>query len=295
MARLERNQMKLNSMMEKNTVELARQSAEIRQNQRRMQSVLNNSLFSDKNLTTRIAALESGQAQMVAKIEANEQKLAKKVTGSRDAVLTNVATSRDRIIDKVRTGNEEVGTNVTRGSERVMLRLDENRAAIIQNIAASGEDVKGHVTVKSEAIGYQVAAMGEEYEEGIENAQKAARAASTEVSGMKSSFGELETRLSESFSKELAGIKENQKSLSEGIKSLQFNVNELSTEMATVKENQSKLKTEFVSENEAFRTEVIKALERLNLMISQLDKPGEMKAEPTVAAETNQEISGLAE
>ncbi|MHC5073815.1 MAG: hypothetical protein ACYTFE_03210, partial [Planctomycetota bacterium] len=126
---------------------------------------------------------------------------------------------------------------------------------------------------------------------GVAVVQEEARAASENVAVMKAAFGEMETRLSESFSQKLAAIETNQQNLSDGIKGLQFNVNELSTEMATVKENQGKLKTDFVSENEAFRGEVIQALERLNRMISQLN----IRSEPTVAAETTKEMNRLTE
>ena len=221
---------------------------------------------------------------LAGKIESNNQLISKRVTSNRDAILTNIATSRDQLMDKVNSGQNEIVKHIDSGSEVIKGNMAKHSGIIIQSVTASGEEVKQHVTAESEVIGYKVAAMGESYEEGIATAQKDAKAAAVEVSSMKAAFGALEIRLNESFSQKLAVIEENQQNLNEGIKGLKLNVNEISTEMVNVKENQGKLKAEFVSENEAFRGEVIDALERLNRMVSQLN----MSTQPKVAAETSQ-------
>jgi len=280
MTRIERNQKKLTALIEKNTVEIARQSATIKQNQRHMQSRLHNSQFSDNNISDRIAALERSQSKVMAKIERNEKTIARNIVGSRDAILTDAASNRDQLQSSFMSGKKEITENIIK-----------SRNSLIRNVESSEEDVKEHVTTKSEMIGNHVSAMEEKYEDRIAVARDEARAASANAVAMKAAFGELENRLQKSFNEKFATIEEYQLALTDGIKNLQNNMDELGAEVTVMKKNQNQLEAKFVGENETFRTEVIEALERMNRMISKLNP----KNESTVVAETVKEVSNLKE
>ncbi|MFC1737740.1 hypothetical protein ACFL1G_01665 [Planctomycetota bacterium] len=403
LARLERNQRNLQRIMEKSNVELAQNSAFIRQNQREIKSSIRTTRFSNTSISSKVTAIEEGQAKLqelvtnsdhqtarninlsrdriVNNANSNSREIVSDIADSREALSSNVEASREQIINTMTSGGREITRNInlsrdrivnnansnsreivsditdsrealssnvkasqeqiintmTSGSREIVKTLNASNSRLINNITSSKDriiskaesnrdEIINNTAASSNKIVQSVAAVDESFHRQLAEAQKDDRDITAEVAGLSTSLGKLEVKLTENLSRQLNDIKENQHKLHNGFETLQADFNELSSEVVVVKENQNKLgsnlndikenqhklnngvetlqddfnelgsevvvvkenqnklQSSLETENQKVRTEIMKALERLNTLISKISSSDETGEGTAVAA-----------